>query len=304
MQCFRKTFAWLCIVSVSAASLWGGATSASPQKDAPCPESKVVEQTCANLTWVNADHGKPFIAERVVQSVISSVPSIEQTEVLARDTTGRIREEFHFLKTLRRVVSSHPILALGGVPSSLQDLNADTSFVTDNSVVSDSAFVRAQGEPTVSILDCFGGKRIELTPSTQTAIVQEPCARLPAFRPSDHPFSSKLTCFLNTNSHPDTRVEDLGYKQLQTLMARGIRITWLGSEKDGDWKGKPTKVWEEWVSDELGVTLLWTYSDLRRQVENHATLQNIRREEPDASLFTVPSGYKITSWKQISLKSR
>jgi hypothetical protein len=303
MQRFRKTFAWLSIASVSAASFCGDSTSAAPQKDIPCTESKVVEQSCANLNWVNAEQGKPFTAERVVQSVISSVPSIEQTEVLARDTTGRIREEFHFFKVQGVVSSSHPILALGGTPSSHHDLNTDVSLVTENSVVKDTSFVRT-GELAISILDCFGGKRIQLTPSTQTAIVQEPCAPLPIFQPTGQPYSYKLARFLKTSSYPDATVEDLGYKQLQTLQARGIRITWLGNEKAGDWKGKPVKVWEEWMSDELGVTLLWSYSDLRREVENRETLLNIRREEPDASLFTVPSGYKTTSWKQITLKSR
>ena len=47
--------------------------------------------------------------------------------------------------------------------------------------------------------------------------------------------------------------------------------------------------------DELGVTLLWTMSNLIRHFETHSTLQNILREEPDAALFSVPSGYKVTS---------
>jgi hypothetical protein len=290
MQCFRKTVAWLSIVSVSAASFCGGSTCAAPQKDTLCTESKVVEQSCANFIWVDAERGKPFVAERMVRSVKFLSPSNEDVEVIApeetvvaRDTKGRIREEFHVWYL--GAASSHRILALGGVASSHRDLNTGVPIVDD------------PGELTVSILDCFGGKRIQLTPSTQTAIVQESCAQLPIFQPSDRPYSYRLTRVLNANSGPDTTVEDLGYKQLQTLQARGIKITWRGSEKDGDWKGKPTKIWEEWMSDELGVTLMWTYSDLRNQVENRGILQNIRREEPDASLFTVPSGYKITNWK-------
>ena len=268
---FRDIVAWLNIASISTASLLAGSTSALGQDSHLCTEINYVAVACAASRGISVEKDKPFIAVRVAKS---SDRVFHENDLVARDAAGRIYEENH----------SFPLQFYGF-----------KSFHEANTIW-------ALG--TVSILDCFGGKRIQLTPSTQTAIVQEPCAPLPVFRPSDHPFSYKLTCFLNTNSHPDTRVEDLGYKQLQTLKARGIRITWLGSEKDGDWKGKPTKVWEEWMSDELGVTLLWTYSDLRRQVENHATLQNIRREEPDASLFTIPSGYKITSWEQISLKSR
>lgn len=50
-----------------------------------------------------------------------------------------------------------------------------------------------------------------------------------------------------------------------------------------------------WMSDELGVTLLWTASDLRKKVETRYTLRNIRREGVDASLFSIPSGYKVSS---------
>jgi hypothetical protein len=71
----------------------------------------------------------------------------------------------------------------------------------------------------------------------------------------------------------------------------------MGGEKDGDFQGKPARFLEEWASDELGVTLLSVYSDLTKQVETRITLENIRREEPDALLFTIPSGYKTKNWQ-------
>jgi hypothetical protein len=76
---------------------------------------------------------------------------------------------------------------------------------------------------------------------------------------------------------------------------RGVKITWLGNEKDGDFNGKPTKAWEEWMPDDLGVTVLWVYSDFEKQLGNRVTLQNLRREEPDPSLFLVPPEYKVTN---------
>lgn len=225
MQCLRKTVACLSIASISAASFCGGSTAAAPQHDTPCTETKVPEQSCATFNWVYAERGKPFVAERVVSSVEFSTPSHEdveiirheRAEVIARDSIARIREEFYVRHQGTGVVSSHGKLALGGVASSRHDLNSDISAVDDPGEHATSI----PEELTVSILDCFGGKRIQLTPSAQTAIVQESCAQLPIFQPSDQPYSYKLTRFLNTNPRPDTTVEDLGYKQLQTFRHAG-----------------------------------------------------------------------------------
>lgn len=178
-------------------------------------------------------------------------------------------------------------MALGGIPSSQRDLNVDGQG-------------ELMGNLRVTILDCFGGKEIQLTPSTHTAIVQQACADVPPSEPGEHLFSEKLTQVLNRGNRADT-VEDLGYKQravgiLQPLQLRGLKATWLGKERDGDWKGKPVAAWELWMSDEIGAILLWTTSDFRKHVETRFTLQNIRREDPDTSLFSVPSGYKVTSW--------
>ena len=77
--------------------------------------------------------------------------------------------------------------------------------------------------------------------------------------------------------------------------ARGVKITWFGNENDGYFNGKPTKAWEEWMLDDLGATVLWVYSDFEKQLEYRVTLQNLRREEPDPSLFLVPPEYKATN---------
>jgi hypothetical protein len=292
MRLSGRTFVWLVFVSVSTASLYCGSIFAGPQKDDSCTESKVIQEACANLDWVDAEQKKPFIAERINTTVTTAefeTQRYQQIELVARDTAGRIREEYHIWQGEDARTGFPPKMALGGIPSSHHDLNVDD-----------------RGQFRVSILDCFGANKIQLEPSSQIAIVQRAC--VPTYQPSDRAYSDKVIQFLTTN-YVDTVVEDLGSKQqglvqnglganpLQTIQVRGVKITWLGGERDGNWKGKPIGVWEGWISDELGVTLHWTMSNVIKHFETHSTLQNIRREEPDAALFSVPSGYKVTSWQ-------
>ena len=55
----------------------------------------------------------------------------------------------------------------------------------------------------------------------------------------------------------------------------------------------PIRALELWLSDDLGVTLLLVNSDFRKATEFRTFLTNIRRIEPDGSLFEVPLEYKI-----------
>jgi hypothetical protein len=48
------------------------------------------------------------------------------------------------------------------------------------------------------------------------------------------------------------------------------------------------------MSDELGVTVLYVQSDLKAHSESTSRFTNIKRTEPDASLFEIPPTYKIT----------
>jgi len=49
---------------------------------------------------------------------------------------------------------------------------------------------------------------------------------------------------------------------------------------------------ETWFSPELQITLLTRHSD-PRSGDNIYRLTNIKRSEPDAALFTVPSDYTV-----------
>jgi hypothetical protein len=58
--------------------------------------------------------------------------------------------------------------------------------------------------------------------------------------------------------------------------------------------GRPLRIVEKWMSDELGVTVLYVQSDLKAHSESTSRFTNIKRTEPDASLFEIPPNYKIT----------
>lgn len=265
MQSIRKTFAWLSVVSLSTASLSGSATWAAPQEHGPCTETHIIEQWCETPYWVNVERGKPFIAERVVKSNSRS-HSLQQTELVARDNAGRIRLESH---SQSERVSSH------------RDVNTIMALGDD------------AGELAVSIHDCFSGKAIQLTPNTQTAIVTQSCADLPMFKQNDEPYSHKHNRFFGGKVFPDVLAVDLGDREIEGVKAHGVRLTQLGTEK------LPIRVFEEWMSDDLGATVLWVDSNLLKQTEVRISLTDIRRVEPDSALFQIPSGYKVkvTDWK-------
>jgi hypothetical protein len=272
MLSFRKSFALVCIVSISVTTA-RGFTQPAAQDKSRCTVMEL--DSCANPMWASFERGKPFIAERVVKS---SAQPFQQTEIVARDTAGRVHIEQH----LRRSQGNF---------SPQQDEN--TKMTDDD-----------QPELSVGIFDCVIGKSISLHPKTQSAIILQPCTGPPRFQPSERPYSYKLTQLLSKNIDPNVMVEDLGYKQIQNVKAQGIRITWLSGDKEIDLKGKPIRALEEWMSDEFGVTMLWVYTDIAGGIENRVTVTSIRREEPDSSLFTIPSAYNISYFSDHAVANR
>ncbi len=110
---------------------------------------------------------------------------------------------------------------------------------------------------------------------------------------SIRPYSIRVTNLLSGKPRPDISVEDLGYREIEGISARGVRLTNLGTESDGEWSGKPVRITETWASDDLAATILEIRTNPRKQMEDIVTLTNIRREEPDHSLFEIPPGYKV-----------
>ena len=85
---------------------------------------------------------------------------------------------------------------------------------------------------------------------------------------------------------------DLGTRTIEGLTARGTRVvTTIPINQVGNDRAIEI-IDEEWWSNELKVTLQTLHHD-PRSGDVEYTLTKISRQEPDASLFTVPAGYQI-----------
>jgi hypothetical protein len=145
---------------------------------------------------------------------------------------------------------------------------------------------------SIRIFDCTGSEMILLQPGMQVAHVTKLSPPAKPNRPLP-PFSIRVTNLLSGKPRPDISVEDLGYREIEGISARGVRLTNLGTESDGEWNGKPVRITETWASDDLAATILEIHSNPRKQMEDIVTLTNIKRQEPDHSLFEIPPGYQI-----------
>ena len=94
----------------------------------------------------------------------------------------------------------------------------------------------------------------------------------------------------------ELKTEDLGTKTIAGLQAQGTRVTrTIPSGEIGN-QNPINVVTERWYSPELQLPVLTTHSDpLLGTVTSQ--LSNINRSEPAASLFQVPSDYKVESAK-------
>jgi hypothetical protein len=98
----------------------------------------------------------------------------------------------------------------------------------------------------------------------------------------------------STHSKWDTRTEELGEQNIEGVNARGTRtITTIPAGAIGNERPIET-VYEKWYSTELQMIVYSKHSDPRFGEQTYK-LTNINRSEPDASLFQVPTGYKVVS---------
>lgn len=278
MRIVRKFLTYLTIVSSSVMSPYGVSASFSLQSTDFCSNINYVGVECGAIyKFVDVEKQKPFIAQRVVTSTSKSldgtIKKVEWTEVTARDTVGRVR--FEQKETFRA--------------PDWRENSAMTSHEIEKVVVPSDSL----GGSLVTIFDCVSRKSIVLQPELGVAHVIYTCDSLSPEQRNNGPYSYLITRLLNVKTPPDLVVEDLGYREIDGIMARGMRNTSLGTEKDPEWMGRPTAVVERWMSDDLAATLLYIHSDLRAQVETVSKFTNIRKGDPGAALFEIPPNYKV-----------
>lgn len=90
----------------------------------------------------------------------------------------------------------------------------------------------------------------------------------------------------------ETQTEELGSRDFEGVLAEGKRTTTtiptgaIGNER-------PIEIiYDRWYSNELQLTIFSEHSDPRFGKQTYK-LTNLVRAEPEASLFSVPSGYKV-----------
>lgn len=135
------------------------------------------------------------------------------------------------------------------------------------------------------------------TAKMRVIFISDPVARVyyrinPKFRAAVKIPFENLPPAPGSHANAAAVTESLGKKMIEGIEAEGIRsvITIPAGRLGND---RPLEiVSERWVSPELQIVVLSKHSD-PRMGENTYRLTNIKRGEPDASLFTVPSGYRI-----------
>jgi len=95
-----------------------------------------------------------------------------------------------------------------------------------------------------------------------------------------------------TPSTWERRSENLGTQNIEGIEAEGTRtITTIPADAIGN--ERPIEItYEKWYSKELQLVVMSKHNDPRFGEQTYR-LTNIVRNEPDASLFTVPNGYRV-----------
>ena len=94
------------------------------------------------------------------------------------------------------------------------------------------------------------------------------------------------------NSKWDTRTEQLGIQTIEGVEAEGTRtITTIPAGAIGN--ERPIEItYEKWYSKELQLVVMSKHNDPRFGEQTYR-LTNIIRSEPDPSLFSLPTGYRL-----------
>jgi hypothetical protein len=87
-------------------------------------------------------------------------------------------------------------------------------------------------------------------------------------------------------------IEDLGASTLDGLQTKGTRRTYTVSAKTSGTGGPVVVEDEDWYSQDLHISLLTRHYDPRFGIVT-VGVSGLKREEPAASMFKVPPGYRI-----------
>ena len=219
------------------------------------------------------DEGRPFTALKV-EHIVGQAPDgteFKQDFVgqMARDSGGRVYSEQERIRV---------------EPSEKQAQDAGESALHYGHPPG------AMINSTIWISDCHSGKDITVYPDLKTARISKNSSGSSRNRKN----GASLFEFLAGGPRPPSVIfEDLGLKEVEGVLTHGYKNKILGTQDDGEWNGRVKYVAESWISDDLSEIVLQILTNVRAKIETRITLTDIKREEPVASLFEIPAGYKV-----------
>jgi hypothetical protein len=239
------------------------------------PAHAQITKGCSGINYLGADSSNPFTAEYVTTSTgpASSGPpkTIVRRENVARDSKGRIRFEKH------------------GVSQPPDDRKTVALETPDGKPFT---VTREEYGTLVEIFDCASGTFIRIQPGMRIAAVKESSNTAPAPH-SKRAYSAPYFPPPGAKTLPNVTHEELGTREIQGIPCRGIKTTTMGTEQDGEWNGKPIRVDEFWLSDDLAAHVLSIRKDLQTGNAETSELLAISRKEPDPALFEIPKDFEV-----------
>jgi len=149
------------------------------------------------------------------------------------------------------------------------------------------AGLRGSTTPAIEIEDPVAGARYALDSSSGIAHR----IKVPVRPPADGRVERTAVRPAPGPNQPRVVTENLGSKEIDGIKVDGTKttVTWPAGTVGND---KPKVITsEKWVAPDLKLVVLWRSSDPDSSINE--SLTNIERKEPDPTLFTIPSDYKI-----------
>jgi hypothetical protein len=146
----------------------------------------------------------------------------------------------------------------------------------------------------ITLYDPDTGIRTLLFPASHNARQILPGGVPPRFSGTPNPPPNTLPLVLSPNARSQVTIqrEDLGIEFVDHLEVQHIRETQTFPERLLDNDKAIAIILEYWFSPELQVFLRANRNDPRSGSQTLA-VKDLRREEPDASLFEIPPGYTL-----------
>ena len=232
--------------------------------------------------------GAPFTATITNESVqtLSDGTHITQSSTgsTARDSQGRTRQDAPLPSIGNLSATDAPHIVI------IQDPVTGTSYTLN---LTDKTAWKNPMPPMLAGGTASGVTVSSTAVSTNTVFVRSADGPLPSPDMPMSPGPVFLQKRLVADDPSEVTTEDLGTQTMEGVQVTGTRTTQtIPVGKIGN--DRPIVITTEvWTSPDLKTTVLSKRND-PRMGEQTFKLTNIQRSEPDPSLFTVPSDFKIT----------